>query len=146
MFILETPFVGCDTFISNERGQVLLIQRSDNQKWALPGGSQNRGETMRDCAIRETFEETGLRIEVTDLLGIYSSMNYEAKNYPYPKRDYCHVVFMGKITGGSLSNSEETLTAKWFSENQLPDFSDGHDVRVKKGFAFMRGDTKPHFE
>lgn len=146
MFVLETPFVGCDTFIANDKGEVLLIQRSDNKMWALPGGSQNRDETMAACAVRETFEETGLRIEITDLLGIFSSENVPHKNYPYPKRPYCHVLFMGKIIGGSITRSDESLDVEWFSEHKLPEFSDGHEIRVRKGFTFLKCETKPHFE
>jgi ADP-ribose pyrophosphatase YjhB (NUDIX family) len=49
-----------------------MIQRSNNQLWALPGGAQDIGETTREAAIREVLEETGVSIEITGISGIYS--------------------------------------------------------------------------
>jgi ADP-ribose pyrophosphatase YjhB (NUDIX family) len=53
------------------RGDVLLIRRSDNGNWALPGGAMDLGESLRQAAIRETAEETGIASEITGLSGIY---------------------------------------------------------------------------
>lgn len=58
-------------FIENDRGEVLLIRRSDNGDWALPGGAHDLGERIKDTAIREAKEETGLDIEIISLIGIY---------------------------------------------------------------------------
>ena len=49
----KTPFVGCDVFVTNEKNEVLLIQRVDNKLCALPGGFHDLGETPAKCAIRE---------------------------------------------------------------------------------------------
>jgi ADP-ribose pyrophosphatase YjhB (NUDIX family) len=58
--------------VAREDGAVLLIRRTDNGNWALPGGAIEMNESVADAAIRETFEETGIQVEVTGLLGIYS--------------------------------------------------------------------------
>jgi ADP-ribose pyrophosphatase YjhB (NUDIX family) len=55
--------------VTNADGDVLLIRRTDNENWALPGGAMDCGETMADAAVRETREETGLNCEVVGLVG-----------------------------------------------------------------------------
>ena len=73
----KTPFVGCDVFVTNEKNEVLLIQRVDNKLWALPGGFHDLGETPAKCAIRECKEETGFDIKLNQLLGygVLTAMN-----------------------------------------------------------------------
>src|SRR5215472_14084982 len=58
--------------VTNDAGEILLIRRTDNGNWALPGGAIEMGESVAEAAVRETFEETGIRVEVTGLLGVYS--------------------------------------------------------------------------
>ena len=73
----KTPFVGCDVFVTNEKNEVLLIQRVDNKLWALPGAFHDLGETPAKCAIRECKEETGFDIKLNQLLGygVLTAMN-----------------------------------------------------------------------
>jgi ADP-ribose pyrophosphatase YjhB (NUDIX family) len=56
----------------NGAGQILLIRRSDNGNWAVPGGAVDLGESVAAAAIRETREESGIECEITGLSGIYS--------------------------------------------------------------------------
>ena len=58
--------------VTNPAGEVLLIRRSDNDNWAVPGGAIDLGESMVQAAVRETREETGIDCEVTGLVGIYT--------------------------------------------------------------------------
>ena len=73
----KTPFVGCDVFVTNEKNEVLLIQRVGNKLWALAGGFHDLGETPAKCAIRECKEETGFDIKLNQLLGygVLTAMN-----------------------------------------------------------------------
>lgn len=142
-----TPLVGCDVFVLNDKNQVLLIKRSDNGFWALPGGCHDLNETPMECAVRECFEESGYQIEVTRLLGTYSSNRYEYNNYPWKENQFCHLLFLGVVIGGSAQKSSETTEIAWFDKNQIPPLSDGHDIRIKHGFE-MTHDPKlaPYFE
>ncbi|MFD7159515.1 NUDIX domain-containing protein [Kribbella sp. NPDC059898] len=58
--------------IENEAGEILMIERSDNGNWALPGGAIDLGESMSQAGVRETKEETGIDCEILDVLGIYT--------------------------------------------------------------------------
>lgn len=146
MHKILTPFVGCDVFILNEKQELLLIQRSDNGLWALPGGYQNLGETSKDCAIRECLEETGYNVEITELIGVFSSLNYEFVHYPLKDIEICHLFFLGKIISGDSKTSGETKKVSWFSEDKLPDLSDGHNIRINFGWKYIRNKVKTHFE
>ena len=142
-----TPLVGCDVFVLNEKSEVLLIKRADNGKWALPGGCHDLGETPKACAERECREESGYIVEVTELLGVYSSNRYKYVNYPYKENEFAHILFRANIVGGAARVSNETSEVGWFSENSIPPLSDGHNVRIRPGFAASRNlILKPHFE
>jgi len=59
-----------NAIVQNAEGSVLLIRRTHNDKWSLPGGAIDLGETVRQAAVRETLEETGIRCEITGIAGI----------------------------------------------------------------------------
>ena len=63
-------FVGARGVILDDQGRLLLIQRSDNHRWAIPAGAMELGESMEECAIREVWEETGLRATVADAVRV----------------------------------------------------------------------------
>jgi len=141
-----TPMVGCDVFIRNIRNELLLIQRTDNNLWALPGGYQELGETPKECAIRECMEETGLNVEILELIGVFSSLRYELKNYPLKDIEICHLFFLGKVVGGKEKTSIESKNIKWFSKQTMPQLSDGHDIRINYGWEYIEHNKKAHFE
>jgi len=142
-----TPMVGADSFVVNDRYEVCLIRRSDTNLWALPGGCQNLGETPKQCAEREFFEETGLKIEITELLGVFSSVLYEYVTYKYKENEFCHLLYKGKVTGGEEKTSEESLEIKWFTKSELKEISDGHMSRILFGFDKLANpNIPPHFE
>ena len=96
--------------VVNERNEVLLIQRGYGQekgKWSLPGGMRDRGESLRSTAVRETLEETGIRMTAD---GLY----FKGNRSPVE-------VWRGRRTGGRLKlQRKECLDAKWFQPDMLP--------------------------
>lgn len=96
--------------VTNDRNEILLIQRGyggRKGKWSLPGGNQDRGESLRRTAIRETREETGIRMGSVHLY-------YKGRNHPME-------VWRGKRVGGHLRiQRRECLDAKWFQHDMLP--------------------------
>lgn len=142
-----TPLAACDVFVLNEDSKVLLIKRADNGFWALPGGCHDLNETAKECAVRECREESGYEVEVTELLGVYSSQCYEFINYPWKENQFSHILFRAQLVGGEAKISSETTEIAWFAESEIPPLSDGHDVRIQFGFAAAKNpNLKPHFE
>ena len=109
--------------IRDEHGRVLLIRRGDGGGWSLPGGIMEPGERIADCAVRETWEETGLEVEPIRLIGIYSDPAF--MHVTFPNGDQVHIVsatFECRIVGGSLrADGEESLEVAYFSPDSLPD-------------------------
>jgi len=141
-----TPFLGCDVFVVNEKNEILLIKRTDNGLWAMPGGCNDLKETPKECAIRECKEETGFDIKLLCLIGILSSTNYEYVSYPWKDNEFVHLVFRGEIIGGNANTSSESTEIGWFGKNKLPPLSDGHDIRIQFGFEFLENKLEPYFE
>ena len=132
-----TPFAGCDVFITDEAGRVLLIRRVDNGLWALPGGGQDLGETPMECAVRECSEETGLDVRCTALLGVFSSARYEYVTYPWKENEFCHLLFRAVPIAGQMRVSDETSAVEFFARDALPELSDGHRPRLEVGFRAL---------
>lgn len=82
----HTPLlqVGASVIVINEAGQMLMQQRTDCGSWGYAGGSVELGESVEQTAERELFEETGLKAQKLELLGVYSG---EKMQYTYPNGD-----------------------------------------------------------
>ena len=100
--------------IENSRGQILMIRRSDNDNWALPGGAIDLGESMMQAAVRETAEETGIACEVTGLVGIYTDPKhvilYTSNN---EVRQEFSILLTARETGGTPTPSSESTEVVW---------------------------------
>ena len=107
--------LGCSAVIFNEDKKVLLTRRSDNGQWCLPGGAMEPGESVAEACAREVWEETGLRVEVLRLIGVYSDPH---RVIVYPDDNKVHIValsFEAKVTGGEFGLSNETTEFGYFS-------------------------------
>jgi 8-oxo-dGTP diphosphatase len=107
---------------------VLLIKRKNNpfkDKWALPGGFVEYGETVEDAVIREINEETGLKTTIKKVFGIYSDPNRD------PRGHTISIVYLLDIIGGQLKGSDDASDAKFFKLDKLPDLSFDHDIIIK---------------
>jgi ADP-ribose pyrophosphatase YjhB (NUDIX family) len=122
--------------IVDEDGRILLIRRSDNGLWALPGGGFEVGETAAEGAEREALEETGLVVQATDLVGVWDSRLCESGS----SLQLYHFVFLCRPVGdrhGGPTTPDEVLELDWFPAEQLPSLSPGHAVRIAGVFAFL---------
>lgn len=111
------------TVIIPHNGKILLQKRSDMKIWALPAGHMEIGETVEEAAIREIKEETGLDIEITRLIGVYSEPEYQVVKYPDGRVTHFVTMYLeGKIIGGKLDkNNSETLDLGFFPIDELPE-------------------------
>lgn len=114
-------------------GRVLMIRRSDNGRWALPGGGQELGESVRGAAVRETREETGLDIDVTGVVGVYSDPRHVIAYDDGEVRQEFALCLIGTATGGELRASAESTRVAWVPLDELPslDASDATRRRVE---------------
>jgi len=113
-------------------GRILLIRRSDNGRWALPGGTMETGETADQAVVREVKEETGYDVRVRRLVGVYSEPEHTTITYPDGNTvAYVSILFECEITGGTAELSDESTAVEWHSPEALPEpFHSGHRPRV----------------
>jgi len=102
--------------VENDKGEILMIRRTDNGNWALPGGAIDLGESVTQAAIRETKEEAGIDVEITGLVGIYSDpkhvIHYTSNN---EVRQEFSLVLSATMVGGVASPSSESSAVLWAS-------------------------------
>lgn len=94
-------------------GRVLMLRRKDNEKWTMPGGTLEFGESLVDCAIREVLEETGFTIKITGLIGTYTDPHVVVAYSDGEVRQEFTFVYAGEISGGSLQIDHESTAAEW---------------------------------
>lgn len=109
----------------DQTGRVLLIQRKDNRLWAMPGGVLEVGETPAQGTKREVWEETGIKVDVIALSGVYDSRLLGTRS----ASQLYQLVFICTPCDANAepSTSTETLDARWYAQDRLPDLSPGHD-------------------
>jgi 8-oxo-dGTP pyrophosphatase MutT (NUDIX family) len=131
--------------VAREDGAVLLIRRTDNGNWALPGGAIEMNESVAEAAIRETFEETGIQIEVTGLLGVYSDPQHviHFTSNDEIRREFS-VVLTAWPVGGELDTSSESSEVRWVAPADLAGYTMGSAMR-KRVDDYLNG-TVPHFD
>jgi 8-oxo-dGTP pyrophosphatase MutT (NUDIX family) len=136
--VSNIPFIqtGSAVIVENENGEILLQERSDNGKWGLPGGCQEIGEKLENTAVRELFEETGIKIDTNDLVLIDTVSGPTRKNV-YPNGDICYnntSLYLVKVQNSELlklSMNPESKQLKFFKLNELPENNMDEDLIEK---------------
>ena len=132
----EAPLVGVGAVIIEET-RVLLVKRAHpplQAQWSIPGGVLEVGELVREAAIREAHEETGLVVEPGDLLGVYDRVLRDADQRV--QYHYVLIDFLCRRVGGELLAASDAAEVRWFAREELPALNlaaDTQDV-IQKGF------------
>jgi ADP-ribose pyrophosphatase YjhB (NUDIX family) len=113
--------------------QILLMRRRDNGHWGLPGGYVEPGESVLDATAREVLEETGYRVEVGELIGVYSDPARQVIAYSETDRvqavNLCFDALA--VAPGAPTTPEETLDTGFFPHDALPEpFVPIHGIRI----------------
>ena len=109
--------------IVERQGQVLMIRRGNEPGyglWSMPGGYVDRGEIVEEAAVREVQEETGLEVEIRQLVGLFSQKGHTV----------IVAAFAARELGGSLAAGSEALEVGFFSTDSLPDLAFTRDEHI----------------
>jgi 8-oxo-dGTP pyrophosphatase MutT (NUDIX family) len=112
-------FVGARGVILDEQGRLLLIQRSDNHRWAIPAGAMELGESMEECAIREVWEETGLRATSLTPFAFYTAYTY-TNEWGHTYQQILMSFRIHTWEGELQKVTEESVDAGFFPLDALP--------------------------
>lgn len=99
--------------VRNDDGDLLMIERTDNNLWAVPGGAQDIGESVVDTVRREVREETSIDVDVTGLSGIYSDPKHVIAYDDGEVRQEFSLCFHARPIGGTLRTSSESRRVHW---------------------------------
>ncbi|WP_281066118.1 NUDIX domain-containing protein [Nocardia albiluteola] len=122
---------GASALVVDDSGRVLMQRRGDSGNWSLPGGIMEVGETLEECAVRETKEETGLDIEITGLLGIYTDPEHVIEYSDGEVRQEFAIVYYGRATGGTIEVSHESTSVRFLSSAELESVPVHPTVRLR---------------
>jgi ADP-ribose pyrophosphatase YjhB (NUDIX family) len=114
--------------------ELLLMQRSDNGHWGLPGGYVEIGESVAAACAREVLEETGVHVAVGRLIGVYSDPARQVIDYGEGRRVHAvNLCFEARATGsGEATTPHETLATGYFAAGALPaPLVPIHEIRIR---------------
>lgn len=122
---------GGSALVVDAAGWILLQRRADSGNWALPGGTMDIGETLDQCVVREVKEETGLDIEVTGLLGVYTDPQHVIAYADGEVRQEFTVVYYGRIVGGEIAVSDESTEVRFIDPAEFDAIPIHDTVRLR---------------
>lgn len=123
-------------FVRDGSGRVLLIRRDDNGNWSMPGGAMDPGESLTDCAVRETLEETGITVAITDLVGIWTDPLHRIEYTSDGEvRQEFTVIYAGQYLSGEPTPSKESLSVEWVDADKVPSLQMDRSQRVRIEWA-----------
>ena len=126
--INHIPFIqtGAAIIIRNKNGEILLQERTDRDKWGLPGGCQDLGENLRNTAVREAYEETGIQLDPSKIV-LIDTLSGESRKNSYPNGDIVYnntSLYLANVNLGdtsSLKGDSETKKLNFFNLDEIPD-------------------------
>lgn len=140
-----TPLSAVDSAVFDQTGRLLLVQRADDRRWALPGGGCEVGELPATTAVREIWEETGCIAEVTEFLGVFDHRFHGGRSLHHL---YC-LLFAAHHRGGTPRVTRETLAVQWFAPAEIPwdELSGTHPARIRHALGWHADPTvRAHFD
>jgi len=132
--------------VRDDDGRLLLIQRSDNGLWAMPGGGLEVGETVAQAAAREVLEETGIAVEINGVVGIYSDPKHVIAYDDGEVRQQFAVCLSARPARGTLQTSSETVQVRWVRTDDLDALPVHPTIRLRIRHALDPDRTAPYVE
>ena len=133
--------------VVDDQSRVLMIRRTDNDNWAVPGGAIDLGESVTQAAIRETKEESGIDCRITGLVGIYSDpkhvLHYTSND---EVRQEFSILLTAIPTGGELRPSSESSEVHWIDRTKIVDLMMDRSMRLRVEDFLTRPSVSPHLD
>jgi mutator protein MutT len=136
--------VAVSVVIQNDVGQLLLIRRTDNDLYSIPGGGQEIGETLAQTVVREVEEETGITVRVIELIGVYSDPKHVIAYTDGEVKQEFSICFRAKPVAGKLQTSDESSEVHWVSPSDLNKLTIHPSIRLRIQHGLQHLD-KPYY-
>lgn len=128
--------------VQDENGRILMIHKTDNNKWALPGGGHELGESVTDTVVRETREETGYEVEVETLTGTYTNPGHVMAYDDGEVRQQFSLAFRCRLMGGEARTSSESKAVRWLTLDEIDQLPLHPSMRLRITDA-LTGNDRP---
>lgn len=129
--VMPTHIVACGGLVEDQAGNILIV-KTHHGGWVFPGGQVEVGENLMDGVIREVKEESGIDIEVTGLIGIYSNSGiYKWHDGVTDVPTKLMLDFACKPIGGKLCTSDETTDSRWIRKEEVLDYITSPPIRTR---------------
>ncbi|WP_068060372.1 NUDIX hydrolase [Nocardia xishanensis] len=136
--------VAVSALVQDEHGRILMIRRTDNDKYSIPGGGLEAGETVAQAVTREVMEETGIEVDATELIGVFSNPDHVIAYDDGEVRQEFSLCFRANPIGGTPRTSSESKEVRWVEPAELDEL-DVHPsirLRISKG---LEASGDPYF-
>lgn len=117
--------------VVNASGELLMIHRTDNDLWAIPGGGHDVGETIADTVVREVEEETGIKVVVQNVVGLYTNPQHVMAYDDGEVRQQFSICFRARPVGGELRTSSESKEVRWVPPVDIASLNVHPSIRLR---------------
>ncbi len=118
--------------VTNDADEILMIRRTDNDNWAVPGGAIDLGESVAQAAVRETREESGIECEITGIVGIYSDPKHVLLYTSNGEvRQEFSIVLTARPLSGQPTPSSESSEVRWVPVSEVRDYTIDRSMRIR---------------
>jgi len=122
---------GASAIVADGEGRIVLMRRSDNGRWALPGGVMDIGESIAHAVAREVREETGLQVEPKRVVGIYTDPGHVFAFDDGEVRQQFSICFACRLVGGEIRASDESTDVRFFSPADIDRLNAHPSIRLR---------------
>jgi len=118
--------------VANDAADILLIRRTDNGNWALPGGAIDLGESVAQAAVRETLEESGIECSITGVVGIYSDPRHVILYTSNGEvRQEFSIALTARALNGRPTPSSESSEVRWVPASEITGYTMDRSMRIR---------------
>jgi ADP-ribose pyrophosphatase YjhB (NUDIX family) len=117
--------------VRDAAGRVLLLRRPDNDLWTIPTGAVKRNETVPQAAVRECREETGVDVEITGLVGVFSDPRHIIEYADGEVRQPINICLHARQVGGDISLTAEASAVNWVEVADIDDYHIHPAIRLR---------------